>query len=166
MGAQSWGQRPLTPGPLLARFVPNCANWSVGTAHWATPICAGPNRLVQTLAYGTNSCVLYSPKLGRVRRTDPPLWAQPTAQWVLRTRPLAPFHLGLPSSPRPHFAHPTWRSQLPSAQLPQIVWDKPLRAMLCSLCSSPPILQTPKTISLFLTCALCTVAPTREVATV
>jgi len=35
VGAQSWGQRPLTPGPLLARFVPNCANWSVGTAHWA-----------------------------------------------------------------------------------------------------------------------------------
>ena len=33
VGAQSWGQRPLTPGPLLARFVPNCANWSVGTAH-------------------------------------------------------------------------------------------------------------------------------------
>lgn len=37
MGAQSWGQRLLTPGPLLARFVPNCANWSVGSAHWAQP---------------------------------------------------------------------------------------------------------------------------------
>lgn len=54
MGAQSWGQRLLTPGPLLARFVPNCANWSVGSAHWA----------------------------------------QPTAQRVLRTRPLAPIPFG------------------------------------------------------------------------
>lgn len=26
-----------------------------------------------------------------------------SSQWVLRTRPLAPFHLGLPSSPQPLF---------------------------------------------------------------
>lgn len=57
MGAQSWGRRPLTPGPLLARFVPNCANWSVGTAHWAQHTAQA--HLYRPKSFGTNSCVLY-----------------------------------------------------------------------------------------------------------
>lgn len=161
MGAQSWGQRLLTPGPLLARFVPNCANWSVGSAHWAQPTAQAQivwDKLLRTVQV----------RPLRLRPKDQPtiVGAAHCTAGASHPAPGPPSRLGLPSSPRPHFAHPTWRSQLPSAQLPQIVWDKPLRAMLCSLCSSPPILQTPKTISLFLTLALCTVAPTREVATV
>ena len=84
MGAQSWGQRPLTPGPLLARFVPNCANWSVGSAHWAQHTAQAQivwDKLLRTVQV----------RPLRLRPKDQPtIVAQPTAQRVLRTRPPGP----------------------------------------------------------------------------
>lgn len=146
---------PTTPGPLLARFVPNCANWLVGSVHWALPT-AHPRRSVQILNLRSQSplcrshpfllCrshyeVIDPPATGEV--IDPPCGRSPL--WVCLVLPG-------PSFCSAHLAPPNF----PLYSWPQIVWTNfcVLHSAYCTVV--PPNWtkskgRSPNSFSLFLT---------------
>lgn len=164
MGTQSWAKGP-NPSPLLARFVPNCAklvSWvqSTGQAptrsrskdrptNVGTSLCAGQRPVCNK---ARADCTVGGMRPPRANCTDIPCGSNfelncPFGSWL-------PPYAGClvlpgPSLPRPNLAKPTAFCT---------VAPKSFGTNFCVLHSSRPIGRSPNSISLFLTCALCTVA--------
>lgn len=163
------GPKAPNPRPPLARFVPNCANWSVGTAHWtqhtAQTQCVW-YKLLRTVRPKTRSCPKDRPTIVR-RPTTPGPFCGPK----LRSHRRSTHQRVAPKNGRPNCTDGWHRQPGPTAQLvgaaphPDLPMVQNLNSTVhlivgCSICplpSSPRPLFCPPNLAK--PTALCTVAP-------